>query len=201
MTDCVDANQRERAVPAWLRDGARLSPWDRFGCNPWPSVPHQRTATHEEQEAEARDRKVQRETEGARERPSTLRGQLTKTEKKLTKARERAERWKTEAKAQKKSAAKAEAGPRSCSRSWTGHLLPWEQFRPVRPLKRRPRGNPWPSQRPPTVSPCRTRRGASSSSGPRPVPVDWSGCPTSRRHNCSPPCPELRHSWHRAQTG
>ncbi len=40
---------------------------------------------------------------------STLRGQLTNTEKKLTKARERAERWKTEAKAQKKSAAKAEA--------------------------------------------------------------------------------------------
>lgn len=40
-------------------------------------------------------------------RLSTLRGQLTKTEKKLTKATERAERWKTEAQAQKKSAARA----------------------------------------------------------------------------------------------
>ena len=40
---------------------------------------------------------------------STLRGQLTKTEKKLTKAMERAERWKTEAKAQKKSASRAGA--------------------------------------------------------------------------------------------
>jgi len=42
------------------------------------------------------------------------------------------------------------------------------------------------------VSPCRTRRGASSSSGQRPAPEDWSGCPTNRRHNYSPPCPELK---------
>lgn len=40
---------------------------------------------------------------------STLRGQLTVTEKKLTKARDRAERWKTEAKAQRKSASRAGA--------------------------------------------------------------------------------------------
>lgn len=40
---------------------------------------------------------------------STLKGQLTKTEKKLTKAAERTERWKKEAKAHKKSASKAGA--------------------------------------------------------------------------------------------
>src|SRR5680860_1359127 len=40
---------------------------------------------------------------------STLRGQLTRTEKKLTKARDRAERWKTEAKAQRRSASRAGA--------------------------------------------------------------------------------------------
>ena len=40
---------------------------------------------------------------------STLRGELTKTEKMLTKATERTERWKTEAKAQKKSASQAGA--------------------------------------------------------------------------------------------
>ena len=40
---------------------------------------------------------------------STLRGQLTVTEKKLTKATDRAERWKTEAKAQRKSASRAGA--------------------------------------------------------------------------------------------
>lgn len=40
---------------------------------------------------------------------STLRGKLTKTEKMLAKATERAERWKTEAKAQKKSASRAGA--------------------------------------------------------------------------------------------
>ena len=40
---------------------------------------------------------------------STLRGQLTRTEKKLAKATESAERWKTEAKAQKKSASRAGA--------------------------------------------------------------------------------------------
>ena len=40
---------------------------------------------------------------------STLRGQLTKTEKKLTKATDRAERWKTEAKAQRRSASRAGA--------------------------------------------------------------------------------------------
>lgn len=40
---------------------------------------------------------------------STLRGQLTRTEKKLTKARDRAERWKTEAKAQRTSASRAGA--------------------------------------------------------------------------------------------
>jgi chromosome segregation ATPase len=38
---------------------------------------------------------------------STVKGQLTKTEKKLAKADDRAERWKKEAKAHKKSAAKA----------------------------------------------------------------------------------------------
>lgn len=38
---------------------------------------------------------------------SALRGQLTKTEKKLTKAKDLAERWKKEASAQKKSAARA----------------------------------------------------------------------------------------------
>ena len=40
---------------------------------------------------------------------STLRGQLTVTEKKLTKARDQAERWKTEAKAQRKTASRAGA--------------------------------------------------------------------------------------------
>jgi hypothetical protein len=40
---------------------------------------------------------------------STLRGQLTRTEKKLAKATERAERWKAEAKAQEKSASRANA--------------------------------------------------------------------------------------------
>lgn len=40
---------------------------------------------------------------------STLRGQLTKTEKELTKARDRAERWKTEAKAQRRSASRVGA--------------------------------------------------------------------------------------------
>jgi len=40
---------------------------------------------------------------------STLRGQLTRTEKKLTKARDRAERWKTEAKAHRRSASRAGA--------------------------------------------------------------------------------------------
>lgn len=38
---------------------------------------------------------------------SALKGQLTKTEQKLTKAAERTERWKKEAKAHKKSASKA----------------------------------------------------------------------------------------------
>lgn len=42
-------------------------------------------------------------------RLSTLRGQLTKTEKKLTKASDRAERWKTEAEAQRRSASRAGA--------------------------------------------------------------------------------------------
>jgi len=40
---------------------------------------------------------------------STVRGQLTRSEKKLTKAEDRAERWKTEAKAQRKSASRAQA--------------------------------------------------------------------------------------------
>lgn len=40
---------------------------------------------------------------------STLKGQLTKAEKKLTKAAERTERWKKEARAHKKSASKAGA--------------------------------------------------------------------------------------------
>ena len=40
---------------------------------------------------------------------SSLKGQLTKTEKKLAKSAERADRWKKEAKAHKKSAAKAGA--------------------------------------------------------------------------------------------
>jgi len=40
---------------------------------------------------------------------STLRGQLTRTEKKLTKASDRAERWKTEAKAHRTSASRAGA--------------------------------------------------------------------------------------------
>lgn len=40
---------------------------------------------------------------------STVRGQLTTTEKKLTKARDQAERWKTEAKAQRKAASRAGA--------------------------------------------------------------------------------------------
>ena len=38
---------------------------------------------------------------------STLRGQLTRTEKKLTKANDRAERWKKEAKAQSRAASRA----------------------------------------------------------------------------------------------
>jgi len=40
---------------------------------------------------------------------STVRGQLTRSEKKLTKAKDRAERWKTEAKAQRRSASRAGA--------------------------------------------------------------------------------------------
>src|ERR1035437_10283274 len=52
-----------------LRAGARLSPWDIFGGSTLPSVSHRRTGTYEQQEAEARDRKVQREAEGAREEP------------------------------------------------------------------------------------------------------------------------------------
>lgn len=44
-----------------------------------------------------------------KKRISALRGQLTVTEKKLTKTRDQAERWKTEAKAQRKSASRAGA--------------------------------------------------------------------------------------------
>jgi peptidoglycan hydrolase CwlO-like protein len=40
---------------------------------------------------------------------SSLRGQLTKTEKALTKAKNRADRWRKEAKAQKRSASRARA--------------------------------------------------------------------------------------------
>ena len=40
---------------------------------------------------------------------SVLRGQLTRTEKALTKAKNRADRWRKEAKAQKSSAARARA--------------------------------------------------------------------------------------------
>ena len=42
-------------------------------------------------------------------RISVLRGQLTKTEKALTKAKNRADRWRKEAKAQKRSASRARA--------------------------------------------------------------------------------------------
>src|SRR5674476_1282577 len=63
MTQPVEVRWKGR------RAGARLSPWDIFGGSTLPSVSHRRTGTYEQQEAEARDRKVQREAEGAREEP------------------------------------------------------------------------------------------------------------------------------------
>ena len=47
--------------------------------------------------------------DGLKKSLSTVRGQLTRSEKKLTKTKDQAERWKTEAKAQRRSASRAGA--------------------------------------------------------------------------------------------
>ena len=52
---------------------------------------------------------------------SSLRGEVSRTEKALAKAKSRAARWRREAEAQKRSASRARARVESCVRSWTGH--------------------------------------------------------------------------------
>ena len=72
------------------------------------------STTDERRHVKTRKQKRAIETSKAKQKElektiSTLRGQLTRTEKKLAKANERAERWKAEAKAQEKSASRAGA--------------------------------------------------------------------------------------------
>jgi hypothetical protein len=73
------------------------------------SQTHRRTGTHAREEAEARGRKASSKQKDLEKSISILRGQLTRTEKALTKAKNRADRWRKEAKTQKKSATRAHA--------------------------------------------------------------------------------------------
>jgi len=73
---------------------------------------------------------------------STLRGKLTKTEKMLAKATERTERWKTEAKAQKKSASRAGARAEKLQKKLDSASAALEPVQASAPLEAAAAGRP-----------------------------------------------------------
>ena len=73
---------------------------------------------------------------------STLRGQLTVTEKKLSKTRDQVERWKTEAKAQRKSAARAGARAEKLQRKLDRASAALEPVQATAPIEAAASGRP-----------------------------------------------------------
>lgn len=73
---------------------------------------------------------------------SNLRGQLSKTEKALTKAKNRAERWRQEAKAQKSSASRARARVEKLHQKLDEPSAPREPVPPAVPMDVMPSGRP-----------------------------------------------------------
>ena len=98
----VQAGPQTSALPS-----PGTSPWDRFG--------HLGATVNTDEREEMRSKKQKRAAEKSRsrheleKRESILRGQLTKTEKALKKAKNRADRWRKEAQSQKRSALRARA--------------------------------------------------------------------------------------------
>ena len=66
---------------------------------------------------------------------STLRGQLTSTEKALTKAKNRADRWRKEAKAQKRSASRAKARVEKLNQKLDAASAATERVQPAVPAE------------------------------------------------------------------
>ncbi len=73
---------------------------------------------------------------------SNLRGQLSRTEKALTKAKNRAERWRQEAEAQKSSALRARARVEKLRQKLDGASAPREPLQPAVPMGVMPSGRP-----------------------------------------------------------
>ncbi len=73
---------------------------------------------------------------------SNLRGQLSKTEKALTKAKNRAERWRQEAKAQKSSTSRARARVEKLLQKLDGASAPRELVPPAVSMDVMPSGRP-----------------------------------------------------------
>jgi len=73
---------------------------------------------------------------------SNLRGQLRKTEKALTKAKNQAERWRQEAKAQKSSASRALARVEKLHQKLDRASAPREPLQPAVPMDVMPPGRP-----------------------------------------------------------
>ena len=104
---------------------------------------------------------------------SDLRAQLTKTEKKLAKANNRAERWKKEAKAQERSAARAGAQTEKPQQEQSEAVVA------LAPVQADAEGVAVPDESWTVAQP-----------GPRHAHGECPGCRTSRRRTCSTPCPE-----------
>ncbi len=73
---------------------------------------------------------------------SNLRGQLSRTEKALTKAKARAERWRQEAKAQKRSASRARARVEKLHHKLDGASAPRKPLQPAVPMDVMASGRP-----------------------------------------------------------
>jgi hypothetical protein len=93
-------------------------------------------------------KKAKRAVEGSgskqelEQRISTLRRQLTSTEKALTKAKKRADRWRKEAKAQTRSASRATARVEKLRQRLDTGSAAQEPDRPVAPMNEVPSGRP-----------------------------------------------------------
>jgi predicted TPR repeat methyltransferase len=100
-----------------------------------------------------------------------MRGQLTKTDKALTKAKNWADRWRKEAKAQKRSASRAKARVAKLNQQLDAASAGRELAQAAVPMDAMPSGRP--VTEPTTVaSRWPTRRGESSSCAPRLTPED-----------------------------